>query len=238
MKFSLEESLLWEDDNWLAINKPPGISTLTDRINEWNVLEKVRSVYPHAQVCHRLDKETSGVLVLAKSPLAYRHLSLQFQNRRVGKLYHAVVHGVHQFENFTVDVALDTRSAPVKVVSRGKKSVTVITALKNYRKHTLLECRPLTGRMHQIRAHLAYAGAPIVGDLMYGGQPLYLSSIKEGYRLKKGTSERPLIKRTALHAKHLIFEDFNGNAIKIEAPYPRDFRALLTQLEHTTGKTK
>jgi 23S rRNA pseudouridine955/2504/2580 synthase len=234
MKFSIEESLLWEDENWLALNKPPGISTLADRSSELNVLEKLRSFYPGVQVCHRLDKETSGVLVLAKNPEAYRHLSLQFQNREVEKLYHAVVHGVHRFENYSIDAALDTRSAPpVKVTTRGKKSVTVVQSINTFRQHTLIACRPLTGRMHQIRVHLAYAGAPIVGDVMYGGSPLYLSALKQGYRLKKGTSEKPLIERTALHALAVIFKDFSGKEVKIQAPYPKDFRALVRQLEIT-----
>lgn len=234
MKFSIEESLLWEDENWLAINKPPGISTLADRISEFNVLERARSRYPDAQVCHRLDKETSGVLILAKNPEAYRHLSLQFQNREVGKQYHAVVHGVHRFENVTIEAALDTRSAPpVKVTSHGKKSVTLIHTVKIFRQHTLVACRPLTGRMHQIRVHLAYAGAPIVGDAMYGGSPLYLSALKQDYRLKKGTVEQPLMDRTALHALMLTFRDFSGSEVKIEAPYPKDFRALMRQLEIT-----
>lgn len=234
MKFSIDESLLWEDENWLAINKPPGIATLADRISEWNVLEKIRTHHPDAQVCHRLDKETSGVLILAKNPEAYRHLSLQFQNREVEKLYHAVIHGVHQFENFTIDAALDTRAAPpVKIATRGKKSVTVVHSIKIFRQHTLVACRPLTGRMHQIRAHLAYAAAPIVGDIMYGGSPLYLSALKQDYRLKKGTSEKPLMERTALHAMAVTFRDFNGEEVKIEASYPKDFRALLRQLEIT-----
>lgn len=232
MKFSLDESLLWENENWLAINKPPGIATLADRISEWNVLEKIRMRHPEAQVCHRLDKETSGVLILAKNPEAYRHLSLEFQNRRVEKLYHAVVHGMHRFENHTIDAALETRSAPpVKVSSRGKKSITVVQSIQVFGQHTLVACRPLTGRMHQIRVHLAYAGAPIVGDITYGGSPLYLSALKKDYRLKKGDSEKPLMARTALHALTVVFRDFNDEEIKIEAPYPKDFRALVRQLE-------
>ncbi|MCS6972908.1 MAG: pseudouridine synthase [Cyclobacteriaceae bacterium] len=231
-----EEYLLWEDENWVAINKPPGISTLADRASDLNMLELIRKRYPDAQACHRLDKETSGVLIFARNPEAYRHLSLQFQNRQVEKLYHAVVHGVHRYENFTIDAALDTRDAPpVKVVSRGKKSVTVVSTINVYRQHTLVACRPFTGRMHQIRVHLAYAGTPIAGDTLYGGSPVYLSALKPGFRLKKGTLEQPLMGRAALHALTLDFKDFEGKQIRMEAPYPKDFRALVRQLELTKG---
>jgi 23S rRNA pseudouridine955/2504/2580 synthase len=233
MKGLITEHLLWEDDNWLALNKPPHLSTLADRTGQANVLDLVRARYPHAQACHRLDKETSGVLMLAKNPEAYRHLALQFQHRQVEKMYHALVHGVHHFAHHVIEAPLDTRSAPpVRVVTRGKKSVTGVHTLKVYRKHTLVECRPLTGRMHQIRVHLAHAGAPLVGDTLYGGHYLYLSELKAGYRQKKGEQELPLMARTALHALKLAFTDFSEKKITIEAPYPKDFRATLRQLGH------
>ncbi len=232
MKFTLEEFIIWEDENWLALNKPPLVATLADRVSPFNMLDAVRKFYPSAQACHRLDKETTGVLVLAKNAEAYRHLSLQFQQRQVNKIYHAVVQGVHYFTNQLIEAALDIpKVPPVKVSSRGKKSATRVNSLAQYRKHTLVECQPLTGRLHQIRAHLSHAGAPIVGDTLYGGKPLYLSELKADYRLKKGTAEAPLMGRTALHALRLAFSDLSGKKVELEAPYPKDFRGLLRQLE-------
>lgn len=97
--------------------------------------------------------------------------------------------------------------------------------------HTLVECRPVTGRMHQIRIHLTTLKAPITGDETYGGKPFFLSSVKRGFNLKKLTEEQPLVKRMALHAFALHFKDMEGRDHRIEAPYPKDFQALLRQME-------
>ena len=92
-KISFNDLIIFEDSDYLAISKPPGISTLEDRQDNFNILSMAKDSYPDIQNCHRIDKDTSGVLVMAKNPEAYRHLSLQFQNREVQKIYHAVVHG-------------------------------------------------------------------------------------------------------------------------------------------------
>src|SRR5690606_18109849 len=94
--------------------------------------------------------------------------------------------------------------------SGGKPAQTWFTALKSFRYHSLIECRPITGRMHQIRIHLAIRQASITGDETYGGKPFLLSQVKRGYKLKKGTEEEPFIKRMALHAFSLRFKDLAG----------------------------
>jgi 23S rRNA pseudouridine955/2504/2580 synthase len=113
----------------------------------------------------------------------------------------------------------------------GKPAQTYFTSLAPYRFHTLMECRPVTGRMHQIRIHLTLLGAPITGDDMYGGKPFYLSQVKKGFNLKKDTVEEPFMKRMALHAFSVEFDNMNGEKIKIEAPYQKDMQALVRQLE-------
>lgn len=231
-RIKLEDILLWEDDDYFLINKPPYISTLEDRQEPFNILSIGRRYEASAQVCHRLDKDTSGVLALAKNPEAYRHLSIQFEKRKVVKIYHSVVMGIHNLREQEVDAPiLKMDDGTVKISRKGKDAVTYFTSLKPYKHHTLVECRPVTGRMHQIRIHLSMLGAPIVGDEQYGGKPLYLSSIKSGFNLKKFTEEQPLIKRMALHAFSLEFTDLAGNVRKIEAPYPKDIQALVKQLE-------
>ncbi len=232
-RFKFADTILFEDENFIAVNKPPFISTLEDRNESINLLNVARAYEPAAQVCHRLDKDTSGVLVIARNPEAYRHLSMQFEKRQVEKTYHAVVDGIHNFSDLLVDVPiLKQNDGTVKISRReGKPAQTYFTSLQSYRLHTLIECRPVTGRMHQIRIHLASLGASITGDDSYGGKPFLLSLIKRGYNLKKGTEEESFMKRMALHAFAIEFEDLSGKKVRVEAAYPRDFQALIRQLE-------
>ena len=190
-----------------------------------------REVEPDPQVCHRLDKDTSGVLAIARNPVAYRHLSLQFEHREVSKVYHAVADGRHDFDNVVVNKSiLKMNDGTVKLAGAGKEAETSFKTIANYSHHTLIECRPVTGRMHQIRIHLSSLGAPITGDEMYGGKPFLISSIKRNFKVKKETEELPLMKRMALHAFSLEFSGLDGQKIITEAPYPKDFTALVKQL--------
>lgn len=233
-KFNFTDTILYEDDDFFLVNKPPFISTLEDRHEKVNLLALAKEYSSDAQVCHRLDKETSGVLAIAKHPIAYRHLSMQFEHRQVEKVYHAIVDGTHHFDNVLVDAPiLKQEDGRAKISKReGKPAQTYFSSLKSYRLHTLVECRPVTGRMHQIRVHLASQGASITGDEMYGGKPFLLSAIKKrGFNLKKDTEEQTFMKRMALHAFSLEFHDLSNKKQKIEAPYPKDIQALIRQLE-------
>jgi RluA family pseudouridine synthase len=230
---SISDLLLFEDDDYFLVGKPPFISTLEDRIDKVNLLALAKEYVADAQACHRLDKDTSGVLAFAKNPDAYRHMSMQFENRQVEKIYHAIADGNHAFQNVLVDLPiLKQNDGTVKISKReGKPAQTYFNTLKSYRQHTLVECKPVTGRMHQIRIHLATLNASITGDDMYGGKPFYLSSVKRGFNLKKQTEEQPIMKRMALHARALTFTTLAGQTKTVEAPYPKDFQALVKQLE-------
>lgn len=230
---SFEEIILWEDDDFVLVNKPPFLSTLEDRNEKLNLLGMARQYVATAQVCHRLDKDTSGVLAIAKNPEAYRHMSMQFEHRSVTKIYHAVVDGIHNFQDQLVDAPILKQDDGMVKISRrsGKPAQTYFTSLKSYKNYTLVECRPITGRMHQIRVHLSLLNSPITGDEMYGGKPFYLSALKKGFNLKKFTDEKPLLKRMALHAYSLNFKNLSGNEEKIIAPYPKDIQALIRQLD-------
>jgi 23S rRNA pseudouridine955/2504/2580 synthase len=232
-KIDFSQSILFENDSFLIVNKPPFLSTLEDRQDPLNLLALARNYVPTAQVCHRLDKETSGALTIAKSPEAYRHLSIQFENRQVNKIYHAIVDGIHAFDKELVDIPILKQPDGVVRLSKreGKPAQTYFSSIMSYRHHTLVECRPVTGRMHQIRVHIASIQAPILGDLVYGGKPFYLSSIKRGFKVKKDTEEQPFMKRMALHAYSLEFLDLDGVPVKATAPYQKDMQALIRQLE-------
>jgi RluA family pseudouridine synthase len=230
---SIRDLILFEDDDYFLVNKPPFLSTLDDRVEKENLLALARDYAPDAQVCHRLDKDTSGVLAVAKNPEAYRHMSMQFESRQVTKTYHAIVDGNHSFQDVLIDRAILKQNDGTVKLSKleGKPAQTYFTSLVQYRFHTLIECRPVTGRMHQIRIHLASLQASITGDDMYGGKPFFLSSVKRGFNLKKQTEEQPIMKRMALHAFSLAFVDLRGAQREVEAPYPKDMAALIRQLE-------
>src|SRR5690606_7106123 len=235
-KYQFKDLILFEDEDYIVINKPSGIATLDDRniASITSILEMAREYCATAQVCHRLDKETSGALAIAKNPVAYRGLSMQFENRTVKKVYHAVCDGIHDFKDSKITAPISTLSkGAVKIDPyQGKPAEATVNTVRAYKIHTLVACEPLTGRMHQIRIHLSSVSAPISGDEQYKGQKVFLSKVKRRFNLKKDTEEQPLIKRVALHASGLGFRSTNNEKnITIEAPYPKDFAVLLKQLD-------
>jgi 23S rRNA pseudouridine955/2504/2580 synthase len=231
-KIDFKDLILFENEDYLVINKPPYLSTLDDRHEAQNILDLARTYSDDAQVCHRLDKETSGCLVIAKNPNAYRNIAMQFEDRKVDKVYHAVVDGIHDYQNLLVDRNLHANNKGVaKVTKEGKPAQTYFNTIKTYYSHSLIACQPITGRLHQIRIHLAYLKSPICGDDLYGGKPLYLSSLKRKFNLKKGTDELPIMQRVSLHAYSIGFKGTQGESIQVTAPYPKDFDVLVKQLE-------
>jgi RluA family pseudouridine synthase len=235
-RFILNDAILYRDQDYVLINKPPFISTLEDRNDQSNILSIVRETFPDAQVGHRLDKDTSGVLAIALNPEAYRHLSMQLEHREVTKIYHAIVSGNPKFNDEKVNAPiLKQADGRVKISRDGKQAETWFTTIRSFRGLSLVECRPVTGRMHQIRIHLSLLGTSIAGDEMYGGKPVFLSGLKRSYNLKKETVEEPIMKRMALHAFSLEFLGLDGKEVKVEAPYPKDFRVLLKQLKENAA---
>jgi 23S rRNA pseudouridine955/2504/2580 synthase len=232
---SIKDILLFENDDYIVVNKPPFVASLDERggSGEVNILRLAKQYSPDAQVCHRLDKETSGAIIIAKHPEAYRSVAIQFEKRRVKKLYHAVVDGQFVFNELFVDLPILNDGNKSVTIDRkeGKRAETYFTSIKQYRHYTLVECRPVTGRMHQIRIHLATQRAAISGDNMYKGKPVFLSAIKKGYRIAKDDEEQPIMKRFALHAKQIIFKGLDEQEINVEAPYPKDYATLIKLLD-------
>ena len=244
-----EIPVLFEDAHLLAISKPARLLSSPDRYdperpNLMKLLHRdIERGAPWARQrqltylmnAHRLDFETSGVLLLAKNKPALVALANTFGSEKLTKIYVALVHGSPEKETFRIEAKLaphPTKPGLIRVdPKRGKRSVTEVSVREEFDRYTLLECRPRTGRTHQIRAHLRYVRLPIVGDAQYFGRPLLLSKLKRNYRLKEGGTERPLIATTALHAERLIIpHPLGGNEVAIEAPWPKDLTVALKYL--------
>jgi len=236
IRYDFKDLILFENEDYIVINKPPYVPSINERTADKSVsiLRMAKEYSFDAQAAHRLDKETSGALAIAKNPAAYRHLAMQFEYREVTKRYHAVVNGVHDFDSISVFLPISPLNdgTAVKIDrQKGKAAETIFFTLKAFRKHTLVECVPITGRMHQIRVHLQCLKAPIVCDPTYGGKDVYLSELKKNFNLKQETEEQPIMRRVALHAHSLSFKLLNAEPIKVEAPYPKDFGVLVKLLE-------
>jgi RluA family pseudouridine synthase len=225
--------VLFADEHLLAIHKPAGLGVLPDGYDR--TLPHVKSLlepqFGRLWIVHRLDKDTSGVLLLARSAAAHRDLNVKFERGEVEKVYHALVFGEVTWEEKTVDLPLrqngDRRHRTVVDTERGKPARSELKVLRRYRGYMLLEVRPRTGRTHQIRAHLRAVGLPLVGDALYGGPPrLYPSDLTPGSR--RTEVEQPLIARLALHARSIGFlHPASGERLLVEAPYAEDFSATL-----------
>lgn len=235
--------ILCEDEAILAFDKPSGLLVAPDRWDKAreNLMDIVhRRISPGYFNVHRLDKDTSGVLLCAKTKAALDNLCAQFEGRDVSKRYLAIVRGVPEWTDRTIDTALaaDERrpGRMCAVRSGGMAAQTEFHVIEAWRSYALVEARPLTGRTHQIRVHLAAAGMPVVGDVFYGnGAGIMLSDLKKGYRKKEGP-EKPLIGRLALHAGSLSFRHpTTGQPTTISAPLPDDFSLAIKYLGRFSG---
>mgnify|MGYP005812323875 CR=1 FL=1 len=235
----LSDHIVFENDDFLAINKPSGLLSVPDREGKEVSLKKLlQERYGSIFVVHRLDRDTSGLILFAKNETAHRHLSMQFENRQTEKIYNGLVMGAPMEPSGSIDAPIAEH--PVKpglmVINRkGKESLTDYELLENFGKYAWMQFRIHTGRTHQIRIHLKNIGHPIACDILYGdGQPILLSSIKSKFKLSKNElEERPLLGRLALHATRLKLQDLSAATLELEAPLSKDLRATLQQLQKT-----
>ncbi len=233
-KIRFADLIIFEDEYLIAVDKPLMLSSLEDKAGP-SLIDYARDYWPDIQLCHRLDKSTSGVLLMAKDPETYRTMSLQFQNRTVKKEYLALVEGVHKFDHHEINLPLHvTTNKKVSVNKReGKPANTIITTIETFRSYSVLRCEPVTGRMHQIRVHLSATGIPIVGDILYGGRNLLLSELKRHYKLSTTQEEeQPVNHGFMLHAQRTTFQHpQTGETMTVETPLPKNFQVTLKVLE-------
>lgn len=228
--------ILSENDDFIVVNKPPGLLSIPDREgDEVSLKTLLKNKFGEIFTVHRLDRETSGIIVFAKNEATHKFLSQSFEERSVKKFYIGIVKGTLSEKQKTIDepIAQHSLKRTLMIIhKRGKASITDYKVLEEFGKFSLLEFRIHTGRTHQIRVHMQFAGHPIVCDELYGdGTPVLLSSIKRNYNLSKSLlEERPILDRLALHAQRLEFTDARGKEYIIEAEPPKDIRALLQQL--------
>ncbi|MCC6818678.1 MAG: RluA family pseudouridine synthase [Bacteroidia bacterium] len=230
-----KDIVIFEDEHIIAINKPPFIASLHERFDSHaqSIIELCKAVNEEYSLCHRLDRETSGVMLIAKDNETYRHIAMQFEKRQITKVYHAVVQASVNLSDLEVDLPLYTDSKRKVQISakKGKPSRTFFNTLKQYKHFSLLACMPETGRLHQIRVHAASQNLPLVCDELYGGKVPELSLIKKKVNYAHDEVSKPLMNRVALHAFSIQFSDLSGQFIKIEAPYPKDFEVLIKLMD-------
>ena len=232
----LKIKVLYEDPNILVIDKPEGLAVHSDgRTKEKTVADWILKHYPRMKnvgeqtegiarpgIVHRLDRDTSGVLVLVKNQKTFLFLKNQFMNREVKKIYHAIVSGSMKEEHGFIKKPIGRSPKDFRkyLAGRGAKgelkdAETFYKVLKKLEfsniKYSYLEVRPKTGRTHQIRVHMKYLNHPVVGDPLYNPD---------------GPHPRGF-KRMALHAFSIEFKDLKGKILKIESKLPKEFQSML-----------
>ena len=234
-------NIIYEDDDMIIINKQDDMVVHPARSNTHGTLVNALAFYSdklssglgefRPGIVHRLDKNTTGVMVVAKNDAAQWKIAKQFERRQVKKTYLAIVHG-------TPELTADRISAPLGVHPRtrekyairpesGKEAITFYEVIESFRGFSLLKLTPKTGRTHQIRVHLSYIKHPIVADDMYGGKLIYPWQLKDA----EPAVEEPVISRAALHASTLEFKHpTTEKMVKFEAPLPEDIQNLLDML--------
>ena len=251
-----EIPVLFEDEHLLALNKPPGLLVSPDRsdVKRPNLMQllhrDIERGAPWARQrrldylmnAHRLDFEASGVILLARNKPALIALAAQFAAAEPCRIYAALVRGSPATDTFATDAKLAPHPLQMGVIRvdtrEGKHSHTAFAVRERFNNCLLLECRPSPDRSHQIRAHLKHVRLPLIGDDIYGGRPLFLSTMKPGYRLKHNQEERPLIARPALHLEQVIINHPVTSAkMALLAPWAKDLTVSIKYLRRYAGSS-
>ena len=231
-------SIVFENEDFIAVNKSAGMLTIPDRHDETQLsLYKILSQqYGKIFIVHRLDRDTSGLVLFAKNETSHKYLSQLFEKRNIEKIYLGVVRGSLPDKTGSINEPIAEHpfhKGEMTINKKGKPSLTEYEVLEDHGIYSAVEFNIHSGRTHQIRVHMKFAGHPIACDPVYGdGKPILLSSFKKKYKLsREDEEERPLFNRLALHSHQLNFKDVHKNMHTLEAPVPKDIKALLQQLK-------
>ena len=236
-------SVIYSDDDIIVLNKRSGILIAADRYNpdapRLDLLAEKE--FGKLYAVHRIDKDTYGLIIYARTHEAHKNLSKQFEQRKVHKTYHALVYGHPMWEDLHVDLPLqpdgDARHRTVPSKRFGKPSVTDFHLIGTCGPYSWIEAKPLTGRTHQIRVHLQANNLSIVCDPLYSGnqKPVRLSEIKKKWNGDE-SEERPLLSRLALHAYKIeLTHPTTGETVSFTADYQKDMEATRKQLSKIFG---
>jgi 23S rRNA pseudouridine1911/1915/1917 synthase len=234
-------NIIYEDEDIIVLNKQPDMVVHPARGNTYGTLVNALAFYSdklssglgefRPGIVHRLDRDTTGVMVITKNDIAQWKIAKQFEQRKTKKSYLAIVHGVPELTADRINAPLGVHpKIRVKYAIRpesGKEAITFYEVVESFRGFSLLKMTPKTGRTHQIRVHLSSIKHPIVGDDMYGGKLVYPWQLTDS----EPTVQEPIINRVALHAWTLEFNHpTTKRMVKFEAPLPEDMQNLLEML--------
>ena len=227
---------IYIDDDLIVVTKPSGLLSIADRYKTLaNLKDILLKKYEEIYTVHRLDKETSGIMIFARNEETHKFLNNQFASREVEKTYWAFVQNKPDIDSGIIDAPIlnDIRkSGRMHISADGKEAQTKFKLLKNYGKISLMAFSPITGRTHQIRIHSRYINCPLLVDGLYSKKNnFYLSEVKRQYKKAQFEEEKPFIKRLTLHAKSIQFKLPNGEIKTFECELPKDLRALKNQLD-------
>ena len=218
----IKNAIIFDDDDFIVINKPEGISVHGGSGQKFSLIDGVRSIYSSNDIdlCHRLDKETSGCIVLSKNKLFLKHFNSLLRTKKITKTYLAIICGKLKKSITVTDKLIARRRNNIKtslVDDSGKEALSIFSPIKTYKNYTLVEIEILTGKLHQIRAHAESIKHPVLGDFKYGNINLF----KQFYRL------HPTFKRLALHSQSIAFLNIDDQKHLFVADLSDDFQKVV-----------